>query len=811
MTTPAPLPGASAARRALFRPPVQLVQQAPIAVPAATARASLFKRTGPDVVGPAEYSFSPPPEQPEPARVRVAGVVSRVIWQDEALNEYILWVKTSEGDIKLRGFASCQITVGSPVVAESCTLEPYNGGVDHLASVIHKDTPLDHLGMIAYLSQSLDGIGKGLAARIVDLFGDDTYHVLDNEPELLLEVEGIAKPRLDLILASRKSEGHLRDIWTALAPHGIGGAAPMRILNKFGGQSLDVIRRYPYRLADVPGIGFKTADSLAQAFGGAADSTERIEAAMGHVFTRDVEKQGHTAIPLTDLLVSVQALTGLPEGGPIQAALDRLVEADRLRLRTLGGRTTVSTRHQVNIERDIAAHLLRINAACRVSPLLSELAGEMAAPLKDAAQISAVQQVYLHGVSVITGGPGCGKTTVTRVLAEVAVRSGLKVVMCGPTNKSARRITEATGMPAGTMHALLGTARPEVRAVTKSMWQHYEGNPLKGDLFCLDEISMADAAVSRAFLAAVPSGARIVLIGDSHQLASVGAGNVLHDIISSGCIPAARLSTPHRTARDSDIVMNSYKVTEGDADGVSFTGTKDFKFTVARTDPDVLAGILDAYARMADLYGHANVQVLVSMYKGPVGVNALNKAIRRLANPPGPGGATVTMAGVVWRHGDRVVCSTPVKNKNGGAARVTNGEVGIITGINQEDKTVLVLFGDRPVLALRKSEMACLDLGYVITTHKSQGSEYKGVVLGMPRSHQFMFNRNLFHTGMTRGKSEVVVVGCPQAVRAAIRKPGAERCTGLTHEILAVFRPTLEVAPEAQERPPVQRGRRGPS
>lgn len=746
------------------------------------------------------------PALAQPAAVprRLAGTVTRVRSQNEEDGFYILSVRTQDGDVAVIGHASCRITAGADIIAEHCVAEESAYGTQFRSSVIHEDVPLNLDGMVAYLARSLDGVGRGLAQRIVDVFGADSYRVLDSEPERLLEVEGIGRPRLIQIIASRKSETELRGIWTALAPLGLGGKIPMQVLTKYGDKSLSVIHSDPYRLVAIPGVGFNTADKLALYNGCPSDSKIRIQGAVEFVFNDTVSKAGHTAIGVLQLLKSVRDLTGLDNNDAFIGVIQEMIDSRLIFEREIDGQPTLTKMRIVMAEKDIANNLLRIIRGSRPDEALADMAVEMSLPLKDVDQMAAVSMVYRNGVSVITGWPGCGKTTVTKVIADVAKHAKLNIVMCGPTNKSARRITDATGLKAATVYSALGLRvesgregdAPEGSPQKKGGWQRNKENPLKGDLFVVDEFSMMDSAISRAYLESIPTGARLVLVGDFEQLPSVGAGNVLHDIIHSEQIPVTRLMTPHRTALNSDIIVNALKVAVGDVGGVDLKGTRDFRFRAADTDDQVMAATLETYAAMVDSYGVHNVQVLVSRYLTPVGVHAINKAIRQLVNPADPAVPSIMMSNEVWRQGDRVICTNAIKNPDGEGVRVTNGEVGVITGIDNEEKRVLITYGDRTVVAHSKSDMASVSLSYAMTTHKSQGSEFLGVVLVMPRSHKFMFNRNLFYTGMTRGKSEVVVVGDERAVRAAIAKPGSERLTGLSLEIIAAFsKPSLLEVP----------------
>lgn len=735
------------------------------------------------------------------AGLTLLGVVTRILYKNEETGEHVIVVKTTQGDLVVKGVASSKLVAavrespgntevhGSPIVAENCQIEVDSvRGESYRATVIHEKQPNNEAGMAAYLERTLEGVGKSLAQRIVAKFGPGTYDILDYEPRRLLEINGVGQQRLDVIIGSRQEETELRAIWTMLLPLSIGGAIPRKILNAFGNKSISVMNNDPYMLTTLPGVSFETADKIALSRGILLDSKERIQGAMAFIITEKMANDGHTAIPAEKLVRDIRKITALTSDVPVLQAIAEAIEKRSMIERIIAGTSILSSKRQALIEKGISSDLVRLITGIAPNSILADSAAEAARNLGDVEQIAAIKNVFLHGVTVITGWPGCGKTTVIKYIAQAAINAGLSITTGCPTNKAARRITESTKLPSGTIHGLLGMhVGSEVPAGrTAEYWKHHSKNPLKGDLFIADEFSMMDASISRAFLDAIPTGARLVIVGDYDQLASVGPGNVLHDIIHSKMVPVTRLVTPHRAAKSSDIVINSHKIIKGDVSGVDLRGSQDFLFTPAITEGDVLRGVMDAYRELMESYGTKDVQILVSRHGTAVGVDALNKMARQIANPASPDKPTISLDGVTWREGDRVICVRALKGADGGA-KVTNGEVGMITGIDLEDKRVFIDYEDRTTAIHNRRDMKNIKLAYAITTHKSQGSEFKGVVLVMPEQHAFMFNRNLFYTGLTRGKSKVVLVGSEKAVRTAIAKPGAERATGLNYEIKGAF------------------------
>lgn len=763
----------------------------PVAAPASASSGAPATRAaapaGPGVtklLGRSEKPAAPAAVAPKglaaPGSVQVTGKIVRVLFGDAQSGKAMLLVQGSTGPaFKLQGALTFEPEVGKRVSAVALPEDHPKWGRQYNSELILEEIPVDRIGAVAYMSRVLDGVGKAAAGKIYDAFGESVYEVIQNEPHRLLGIGGIAESKLKRIVDSWKEDVAVRSIWTFLGRHGVSGAVAARIYSRFGARSMQVAKETPYQLTTVDGVDFLTADRIAAECGVQCDSGARIVGALEYALEY-AEQQGHTSKPANEVVAEVMKLTGL-EGqdkvGFVEAIIASQVEEGHLIARTLDGKVCLTSEFLAESESMIAQNVKRLVEAGGADEALAAKARAKAEHLNDPDQADAVANVFENPVSVITGRPGCGKTTVIKVITEVAKEAGLTVVMAAPTGKAARRMTEATGEAAGTVHSLL---RPELGGALDS-FQHDADDPLMGDVFVIDESSMMDTAITRAYLDAIPSGSRVVLVGDFEQLPSVGAGNVLRDIIASGKLPVARLQTIHRTALNSDIVVNAHRVIKGEMSAVDLKGQKDFKFFSVIDDRAILDATLKRYVEMVQKYGIDGVQVLCARRGTTVGVNAMNALIRPVVNPPNTEKPELEHRGQVFRLGDRVMRTS--NNKN---LAVSNGEVGVISWLDPEAKRIKVNFGDRAVVHEGK-ELLALQLAYATTIHKSQGSEYAGVITVVPSSHKFMLNRNLIYTAMTRGKKESDIVGDPVALRAAIAKLGAKRCTGLGEEIRAAF------------------------
>lgn len=756
----------------------------------------------------AAASATPPASRPgsgasiEPKTTRVEGRVIRVLFSDEASGKAMVLVRTNAGKtVKLQGMAATSIEVGRAVSADALLETHPRWGEQYKADIIDEMLPLHRSGVIAYMASHIEGVGEKLASAIFDRFGTGAYDVLDKDPSRLLSVPGITRTKLPKIVSSWGERTVLRSLVTHLAQfEGLGPTLASRVYNVFGERSMEVIRQTPYELARVPGVGFLTADKIATGSGVQPEATARIVGAVMHVFEAR-SQQGHTACPKREFLVEVSKLLGFDQRrqlNRVDEVVAALIERRDLADRQIDGDSALSMRSTERLEQAISHRIGELTEAAACDDRLDDQAAQAASHLGDEEQAKAVANAFRNPISVITGGPGCGKTTVTKVIGAVAAKAGLKVVMCAPTGKAARRTTEATGYPSQTVHSLLGYRMNESTGVLAPSRNRDE--PLEGDLFILDEGSMMDLAITKVFLDAVPDGARLVIVGDADQLPSVGAGNVLHDIIDSDAVAVTKLKTVHRTALQSDIVSNAHKVIAGRAGEIDLKGGRDFQMTPVDDEQATVSAVVNQYLELVARHGIENVQVLSSRRETAVGVYALNDALRAEVNPLSDSKPSIKAGFRTLQLGDRVI-----RTSNNRQLGVSNGEVGIISDVDVEAKSVTVNFGDRSVVHGR-GELQALELAYAITAHKSQGSEYAGVVIATPRAHKFMLNRNLLYTAITRGKKDVRLVGAPDAVRAAATRAGGSRCTGLSHELRTAFDlgPKVRKVSDADAEPSVE-------
>lgn len=762
---------------------------------------------------PARRSASNTSAESSGPKVSISGYIAKVFYTGDRNGRSLLLVKARDGSaFKVDGPLPVPPQVGMRIQAEALAVEHPKYGKQYRADLITEEVPIDRAGAIAFMSKTLTGVGRALAERLFDAFGERIYETIQNSPESLLKVNGLTREKLGPLLESWKEHANTRMLWTYLAKHQIGGSTAAKIYAKFGAQSASVAMQRPYQLTAVDGVGFLTVDKIALSSGIRRDSVGRVIAALR--FTLDTnKKRGNTCCPRETLVQQTTRLLGSddeadPASGPspsrdsVAKAIDECIERGALRLIQSRGTDCVASPTLDLLETEIAQNIARLVKGKAPEPAeesdiedakkaLAEEAKETAKHLGDEAQIEAVAMPFQHSVSVITGGPGCGKTTVTRQITKVAEAAGMRVVMMAPTGKAARRMAEVTGKAVDTIHSTLHPDSGELKT-----FKFNEDNPLTGDLFVIDESSMIDAYVASALLRAIPAGAKVLFVGDVDQLPSVGPGAIFRDLIQSEVIPVARLNTPHRTALNSDIVVNAHRIIHGNADAVDTSGQRDFTFQDL-SDDLAQKVIVDRYVEMLSTYGRDGVQVLAPTYDGLVGVTSLNTALQARVNPPAADKAEIVHHETVFRLGDRVMQTANNKQLN-----VVNGEVGFVTAVDQEAKSLKVNFGAKEV-ALSEKALLSLDLAYAITIHKSQGSEYAGVITVCSSSASFMLDRNLTYTAVTRAKKHSEVIGDVQAFKAAVRKPGANRWTALTNSIRHLFDlpPLLPVVHQPKPRP----------
>lgn len=636
-------------------------------------------------------------------------------------------------------------------------------------------------GIKAYLGSSLvKGIGPAMAERITDAFGADTLRIIDEEPDRLAAVRGLGPKKIEELRAAIASQRDVQEVMVFLRAHGLGPALATRIVKQFGRNAVGLIQDNPYRLADeVIGVGFRRADQLAESLGITGDAPARIAAGIEHVLGQGA-REGHCFLPRSALRERAAALLGCDEEAVV-AQLGPLAERERVRLEPLSADAS-----------ELAVYPARLHAAeCGVAALLDRLADAAAPPLPlDAGRalewyvaragmhLPDGQRIAIHTgltapVSVITGGPGVGKTTIIRALVEIVQAKHLRLVLAAPTGRAAKRLEESTECPASTLHRLLEFQPGRASFVRDG------DNPIEADLVVVDEASMIDVQLAEDLLAALRPPTKLVLVGDVDQLPSVGPGRVLADVIDSGRVPVTRLTEIFRQEGDSAIIHAAHAILAGedplaaaagedDPDAVAgdvATGARDFFFVEARDSAHARNLIREIVTqRLPQAFGFdplRDVQVLCPMYRGETGADALNADLQEALNPSGGGNPKTVGRGL--RRGDRVL-----QTRNDYDLDVYNGDAGRIVSIDPATGRTRVDFGEREV-EFSAAEVDALVPAYAISVHRSQGSEYPAVVLPVTNDHFLMLRRNLLYTAVTRGKRMVVLVGTRQALRTAVQ------------------------------------------
>ena len=616
--------------------------------------------------------------------------------------------------------------------------------------------PATVYGIEKYLGSGLvKGIGPKFASRIVRTFGADTLNVIEEEPDRLLDVPGIGRVRVERIKKSWVEQKEIKNIMLFLQGHDVSTAHATKVYKTYGSDSIRVVKENPYRLADdIWGIGFRTADTIAEKMGFGHDRYPRLRSGImytlnalgneGHCFaTRDqLCKTGAELLEVDQALLS-DALDEMLQSGDVFLDGDavylppfyhsELGTARRLR-ELLRGEGAVSVRTE-GLQR-------RIQAATGMN--------------YDEVQMQAILTAAGSKVFILTGGPGTGKTTTTLGIITAFRASGAKILLAAPTGRAAKRLSEATGMEAKTIHRLLEVKPPDG-------YQRNEENPLEGDVLIVDECSMIDIMLMYSLTRAIPDSMRLILVGDVDQLPSVGAGNVLRDMIDSDCFPVVRLTRIFRQAQTSRIIMNAHRINHGQMPDLSNGKHTDFFFMERETPEDAAATIVELVRTKLPKYYRippGEIQVLTPMQRGVVGASNLNQLLQESVNPGQDG---LRRGGYVFRPRDKVM-----QIRNNYEKEVFNGDIGTVDRVDLEDRTLTVRFDDR-LVEYDATELDDLVLAYATTIHKAQGSEYPVVVMPVLMTHYVMLQRNLLYTGITQAKKGLVLVGTKKAIAHAVR------------------------------------------
>jgi exodeoxyribonuclease V alpha subunit len=653
-------------------------------------------------------------------------------------------------------------------------------------------------GLRKYLGSGLiRGIGPVNAARIVDAFGLGTLEVIESRPDRLQEVPGIGPKRAARICQSWEEQKQIKEIMIFLQGHGVGAALAVRIYKRYGDEALAIVQNDPYRLArDVYGIGFKTADKIARAMGGAVDSPRRIQAGLYHCLGTFCD-EGHCFAARGPLVSRAAELLGVPEAS-CQAQLAQLMAQEALVAEDEAVYLHPFYQAELGVARKL--HLLQTSPRDRLDRFRTVDWERAFAWLKQRSEIglvepqmAAIRMALTEKVSILTGGPGTGKSTVVGsliALLQVKCRGGVTppVLLAAPTGRAAKRLGEATGVEAKTIHRLL-----EYNPSANKAFVRDRDNPLDADMIIVDESSMVDILLMNHLLKAIEAGSHLLLVGDADQLPSVGAGNVLRDLIASGTIPVTRLTAIFRQPRGSAIIVNAHRINQGQIPLVS-REIHDF-FFFREPDPAKAADlVLDLAARRIPArFGfdpQSEIQVLSPMHRGAAGVSELNRRLQERLNPPQINRPEVLHGARAFRPGDRVM-----QLRNNYEKKVFNGDLGRVVAIDLEERAVTVDFeGERVEYDL--SQLDELVHAYAASIHKAQGSEFPAVVIPLLNQHYLMLQRNLLYTGVTRARRLVVLVGSSQAVAMAVKNDRiAQRNTRLAQRLRELHLASLSGPP----------------
>ena len=664
--------------------------------------------------------------------------------------------------------------------------------------------PEDETAMERYLgSGAIKGIGAAMAARIVRRFKGDTFRIIEEEPERLAEVKGISEKKAMEISAQMEEKKDLRQAMMFLTQYGISVPLAVKIYQQYGNRTYQVVEENPYRLADdISGIGFKIADEIASRIGIHTDSDYRIRSGLLYVLLQ-ATGEGHTCLPKEDLLHRASALLGVEEE-QMETQLMNLCMDRKLVMKEQNGKVMVWYGQYYYMELNVAKMLYDLNLECEMeeSQIVKKLSKveKQASITLDEMQRKAVVEAVKNGVLVITGGPGTGKTTTINAIIRYFETEDMEILLAAPTGRAAKRMTEATGWEAVTIHRLLELSGVPSDDRSTASFERNEENPLEADVIIIDEMSMVDIFLMNALLKAVSVGTRLILVGDINQLPSVGPGCVLKDIIRAGSCPVVQLTRIFRQASQSDIIVNAHKINRGEH-VILDNKSRDF-FFLQRQDPNVilrvvLALVQEKMPRYVDARP-TDIQVLTPMRKGSLGVENLNEMLQRYLNPPSPEKNEKETARGRFREGDKVMqiknnyqIEWEARNRYGIAidkgTGIFNGDMGIVQQIDLLAETMEVLFDDYRTVTYSFQMLEELELAYAVTIHKSQGSEYPAVVIPLLTGPRMLMNRNLLYTAVTRARSCVTLVGSPETFAQMIDNASEQtRYSGLYDRIREV-------------------------
>jgi exodeoxyribonuclease V alpha subunit len=714
----------------------------------------------------------------------LAGLVERVTFHNSDNGFCVLRIKARgvRDLITMVGHAPT-ISAGEFVQATGVWVNDRTHGPQFKASFLRAAPPTTVEGIEKYLgSGMIRGIGPIYGKRLVQAFGEAVFDVIEEQPERLQKVEGIGPKRAGRIVAAWADQKVIRDIMIFLHSHGVSTSRSVRIFKTYGVDAIQVLSENPYRLArDVRGIGFKTADTIADRLGIEKTAMIRARAGIGFTLTEAMD-DGHCGLPLDELVSMAEQLLEIP-ASIVEEALSLELEAGDVIADEVDGRSCIFLAGLHRSERAIAGRIRTLQHGvlpwphvdpAKALPWVEARAGITLAE----SQRTALRLALVSKVLVITGGPGVGKTTLINSILRLLAAKDVEIALAAPTGRAAKRLNESTGREAKTIHRLL-----EVDPRHGS-FRRNEEKPLQCDLLVVDETSMVDVPLMHALLRAVPEHAALILVGDVDQLPSVGPGQVLADIIDSAAVPVVHLTEVFRQAAESRIIANAHRMNQGGMPDWARDPDSDFHFVACREAEDAAAKIVEIVKdRIPARFGLdpiRDIQVLCPMNRGGLGARALNLELQRVLNPPGE--ESIQRFGWTFGAGDKVMQIENDYDKD-----VYNGDLGFVRGVDVEAGEVLVEF-DRREVAYGFGELDELVLAYATTIHKSQGSEYPAVVIPLTTQHYPMLRRNLLYTGVTRGRRLVVIVGQHRAIGIAVRGAQSLRRWSKLREWLQFYR-----------------------
>ena len=732
------------------------------------------------------------PEKPKHSTMKLRGVVERITYQNPENGYTVLKcaVKNYNDLVTVIGNL-LDVNVGSVLLIDGNWKVDSKYGRQFVAESWEETLPATVFGIEKYLGSGLiKGVGPKFAKRIVGLFGTDTMDVIECDISRLKEVEGIGEKRIRQIHESWERQKEIKNVMLFLQDHGVSTSFAAKIYRQYGNDSIAKVKENPFRLADdIWGIGFKTADSIAEKLGIGKEAFVRLRSGILYTLS-SLADEGHIYAYKGQLIKRATELLEAEESS-IVMTLDQM----------LADKDVIS--EPVSEEKGDAIYLppfyyAEVGVAAKIKKLLQNPAQDrlwtslmearkrtgnrdLSIDVKkieakigmeyDEIQADAIRQAAVSKIMILTGGPGTGKTTTTKGIISAYQSFGLKILLAAPTGRAAKRMTETTGLEAKTIHRLLECKPPEG-------YQKNEENLLEGDVLIVDECSMIDLVLMNSLLKAIPAGMRVVLVGDIDQLPSVGAGNVLRDLIDSGVVPVIRLTRIFRQAQTSRIIMNAHRINEGQMPDLSNGKETDFFFTTKEDPEEAVREIVSLVQHKLSRYYRtpsSQIQVLTPMQKGVVGATNLNLALQEALNPQGDG---LRRSGFIFRRDDKVM-----QIRNNYDKEVFNGDIGIIESVDLQNRTLKVNF-DQHVVEYESSELDELVHAYATTIHKAQGSEYPIVVMPVLMNHYVMLQRNLIYTGITRAKKILVMVGTRKALACAVRNVTVHRRNTLLKERL---------------------------